>query len=213
MSDTSPEYIEPAEVPVAVTPRKKPGPKPKVQVTGRKIADGASLSTPAVTDAVEDSRWYWIGVTADCPVGYVTAGGECFTKTEELLSKDPNGGTSRAPVAGSLVRMTREKLQRLAERLPRTVIRFIDGSDDPTERMDPKATKRPPRAQVITIPSNEQVAADGAAGRATRAYRRHPGDKPAARYMYCLPCENQSNPYRGREYQTLDQTGLEWPED
>lgn len=215
MNELEQDFIEPSS-PAAAVPvvtRKKPGPKPKSQPTGRKIADGSALSTPLVTDAVEDARWYWIGVTADCPVGFITVGGECFTKTEEIVARDPNGGTSRSPVAGSLVKLTRDKLLRMAERLPRTIIRFLDGSDDASERLNPNQTKRPPRAQVITIPSQDQAQADAAAGRATRLYRRHPGDKPAAKFMYCVPVENQAKPFRGHEYQTLDQTGLEWPED
>lgn len=219
MNELDNTYIEPAATDAAipvVTGRKKPGPKPKAaQATGRKIADGAALSTPLVTNAIEDARWYWIGVTADCPVGFITVGGECFTKIEEIVAKDPNGGTSRSPVPGSLVKLTRDKLVRMAERIPRTVIRFLDGSDDATENhlAVPGQTKRPPRAQVITIPSPEQVEADRASGRATRTYRRHPGDRPAAQFLYCHPVERQDRPMRGHEYQTLDQTGLEWPED
>lgn len=204
---------DPAPIEVATTTRKKPGPKPKS--AAGKIASGADLAKTIESTSVEKSYWYWIGLTADCPVGYITVGGECFTKTEEDVKPDGNGGTSRAPVAGSLVKMTREKMLRMAERLPRTIIRFLEGEEDTTARMAPEShrVKRPPRAQVITIPSAAQNDAARAAGRATRQYRAIEGDKPAAKFMYCHLVENQGNPYRGREYQTLDQTGLEWPED
>lgn len=213
MSNLSNEetQIDTTAEPIAIATRKKPGPKPK-NPQARQIASGDTLSRISQSSGVEESRWYWIGVSAACPVGFITLSGECFAKMEELVSRNTSGDTVRTPVVGSLVKLTKSKLANMAKRIPCTVIRFLDGSDDATEAMDPNKTKRQ-RAQVITIPSPEQVEADRQAGRATRLYRQHPGDRPAAQFLYCIPVENQDDPYRGRTYQTLDQTGLEWPED
>lgn len=211
----------------AASPAPMPTPKPKAKKAKRPANKRAH--TPGrdlVPDlskhraSVESTRFYWVGVTPDCPVRFVDLAGINFPAHNENLIPDPSrpGRKKRQPVVGAIVPMNAEKIDQIRERLARTVIRF---TDDKGQKEEPGTgqnlgdlARRPRRGYLITIPREEDVAAREKAGRPTRRYMQQPGDQPAARYMFAKLCTNQTTGNRGDEYpDVLEQTGLDWPGD
>lgn len=163
---------------------------------------------------------YWIGALPDCPVESVDLCGLNFPKVNENLIDDPmrTGIKKRVPVIGAIVFITAEKIRALRERLPRTVIRFLD---EPEQRDEPgtgqnvgDVHKRARRGHLITIPTPEEVEARKKAGRSTRQYVPGPNDVPAANYLFAQLCADQQNGSREETYpETLADTGLVWPDE
>ena len=197
----------------------------RTQISGRDL----SIDTKKRGPAIEQSHWYWIGALPGLPVEGAHFGGQCFPKMEERVSKSSDGSTIRSPVIGALVRLTADNVKRIRDRLPRTVVRWRE--EEPEEREDriglAETTSKGGsgksvdavtgdhqrrRGHLITIPTEAEIAAKRAAGRAANLYLPRAGDEPASRYLFALLCHNQEQPGRGDHYPApLETTGLEWP--
>lgn len=187
-----------------------------------KKVEGAALVPNLTTYAPGTTREYvyWVGILPKSPVEGLTCAGISFPKMNERLIPDPSnpGQKRRIPVIGALVKLTREKLELMAARIPRTVVRFLDEEDVKDEPGTGENLgdlhRRARRGHLITIPSDEDIADRRARGKATQAYVQREGDEPAARFMFAMLCKNQTNPERGEFYpDVLENTGLSWPEE
>ncbi len=164
---------------------------------------------------------YWVGITPTCPVETIHCAGIAFPKVTEQLVSDPmrTGQKKRAPRIGALVWLTEQKIRLLRERLPRTVIRFLDQQGQREEAGTGEnigdVAVRPRRGHLITIPTPEAIADRERRGKAVRAYNPDPDrDVPAARFMFAQMCADQKNPVRGDYYpDPLEMSGLQWPEE
>lgn len=163
---------------------------------------------------------YWVGVTPSCPVEHIDLAAINFPKINELILPDPmrTNQKRRVPVIGSIVWLTRDRLELMEERLRRTVIRFYE---DGGQKEEPGTGQnvgdnhvRPRRGHLITIPSDEQIEQAKKAGRSVRRYVPQANDVPAARFMFAQLCSDQEKGNRGDVYpEPLEVTGLDWPED
>ena len=163
---------------------------------------------------------YWVGVTPSCPREHVDLAGINFPKVNENLVSDPmrTGSKRRVPVIGAIVELDARKVAMMRDKLKRTVIRFLDDGgqlEEPgTGQNVGDNHQRPRRGQIITIPTAEEIELRRQRGKPTNAYRPHPNDVPAARYMFAQICEDQQNGSRGEYYpDTLETTGLWWPDE
>jgi hypothetical protein len=164
---------------------------------------------------------YWVGVTPDCPRESIDLAGVNFPKINELIIPDP-GRTStkkRVPVIGSIVWLTEDKIRKMIERLPRTVVRYTSdegAKEEPgTGQNVGDVHERPRKGHLITIPTDAEIEAKRLKGRSVRTYSPDPRrDVPAARFMFAQLCADQENGSRGHTYpDTLETAGIEWPDD
>ena len=198
---------------------------PRAPSAGR-IA-GASL-VPDLTKRSEGfakQAWYWVGVLPGCPTEWVNLCGINFPKTNAVLieSRGRKGRKEHLAVIGSLVQLDRHKIQMMRDRLPRTVIRFYTAGAPPLApgAQDSHASqnladlsKQGRSGQLITIPTEEQIAECAKNGRPTQRYSPGPNDEPAARYMFAHLCEDQIRGNRRDTYpEPLETAGLEWPDE
>lgn len=173
----------------------------------------------SIRRGVDTSFLYWVGVTPSCPVEFIDLAGINFPKVNAALIPDPmrTGRTVRQGKIGSIVRLTEDKIQMMREKLPRTVVRFLndDGAkEEPgTGQNIGDVAQRPRRGQLITIPTDADIAQRRKLGKPTRAYTPDLlRDVPAARFMFAVLCDDQDQPERGEHYpEPLEETGLEWP--
>lgn len=163
---------------------------------------------------------YWVGVTPSCPREHIDLAGINFPKVNENLVSDPmrTGNKRRVPVIGAIVMIDEHKIQRMRDKLKRTVIRFLDDGGQQEEPGTGQNVgdnhQRPRRGQLITIPTPEEIEERRRRGKPTNEYRPHPNDVPAARYMFAQICEDQQKGSRGEYYpDTLETTGLWWPDE
>lgn len=186
----------------------------KGHTPGADLVPDLSRSAPGVTREV----FYWVGVFPACPVENLTVAGIAFPKVNEDLRPQP--GTNelqRVPHIGGITSLTADKIDTLRERLPRLVLRFRD----PNPGDEPMAgsglqdrQRRARRGQPIHIPTAAAIEAARKAGRTLPRYVASPNDEPAARYMFAVPCEDQEQPRPGGVYPpSLEETGLDWPEE
>jgi len=199
----------------APKPNPKPNPK-RVSIPGKDLLPDLSKgSGVAVREVV-----FWVGVIPDCPTEGIDLAGINFPKMNERLIPDPmrQGKKKRYPVVGAIVRLRRDKIEQMREKLTRTVIRFTDGSGtgqtvDPHSDLSVLETTRR-RGHLITIPTEADTNMRKEAGRPTHEYTANPNDVAAAKFMFAIPCPDQDNPQREEFYpDTLDITGLIWPDD
>lgn len=187
-------------------------PEKRTVISGTALSPDLSASSPVATR----SYWYWIGVTADCPSEHLDYAGIHFPKIVERVIRGPNGDTVRVPELGSLVKLNEAQVRKVADRLAHSVIRF---RNEPEQRNEPGTGensgkdphRRGRRGYPIRIPTAAEVEAVEKAGLPSNRYDASPNDEPASRYVYCLLCPDQDNPTRGRAYDSLESTGLEWP--
>ncbi len=99
-----------------------------------------------------------------------------------------------------------DNIRALRDVLPRMVVRWKD-------KAAREAKGLRPLAKIIKIPTAERLAQAKADGTHVSRYVRQPDDEPAVKYMYMHLCADQSEPERGHDYSTLDETGLVWPEE
>jgi len=179
-------------------------PKPQQLIS----ADSLSPDMTAVEAASERFK-YWIGIHPDCPVEGIGAAGLTFSKVNELIIPDPDGGkTTRVPVIGGIANIDRETLIRLKNVLPRIVIRFEEASDPYADEQGKTgqnvgdAFTRGRRGRLITIPK---------VGDSRRRYIPHPNDRPAINWMFMQLCADQDQGSRGTTYpESIAKTGLAW---
>lgn len=200
---------KPAQVASATKPS---GLSTKVRIDPAKLVPDLDTHRAAVTQ----SFWYWIGLTNACPVQAAFLGGECFPKTEELVSKDMHGATVRVPVFGAMVKLTREKFDRICEQMQRTVLRFdkADAGDkeEPGTGQNVGMPHRLPRKGYwIRIPTKHEVESRARSGMPVPSYAQGSNDEPGADYIYCVPAANQDQPVRGPYLpDPVSKTGMEW---
>lgn len=163
--------------------------------------------------SVATTYWYWIGVLPSCPVGALGLGGEMFPKINENIIRDHSGQQKRVPVIGNIVKLTKPKVDRMRERMSRTVLRFTSAPTGSSGVGAKVGNNIPPRkGYAITIPSDEEIEQRKASKLPARMYYQQEHDEPAARYMFAQLCSDQSSPSRGESYpEVLEKTGLPWP--
>lgn len=157
---------------------------------------------------------YWIGVVPECPLESVDIRGVHFPKVTAQVkpSSRAPGMTDRIPQIGVITELTEEKFLALRERIPRTVIRFIDGPPPTvgTRDLGDEAPRR--RGHIITIPTPEELEERRRQGRSAREYRRQSGDVGVAKFLFMQLCKDQERGERGGTYPyTLDHSDMVWP--
>ena len=180
--------------------------------------------TPSFEDGMVGTiskYYYWVGVLPASPAESIDIAGINFPKLNELVIDDParTGRSKRVPVIGSVVPLDEAKIRLLRERLPRSVVRFLDGGQSEGVVDEPGTGQnlgdlhvRPRKGYMVRIPSDQQLKERRERGRSSRPYVKKSGDEPAARYMFAVLCRNQNKPERGDFYpEPLEKTGLEWP--
>ncbi len=193
--------------------------KKKARFAGSSLVpdiEGRRASLGIITEVV-----YWVGLIPSCPTDAITLAGVCFPKMNERLIADPmrpgSGKKARVPVNGAIVRLTAAHIERMRDRLRRTVIRFYEAAqkDEPNTGINVGDDHyRARRGQVITIPTAEDIKKRIEKGRPTREYVPAEFDLPAADFMYAVPCPDQANPERSQKLpDVLSETGLDWPGD
>lgn len=211
----NPDVGTPAVIEVPQTPAAPA----KTKISGSSLVPDIEKSRK--DGGVMRSYKYWVGVTPNCPVSYITMAGICFPKINENLIDDPMGGSvkRRIPVVGAIVTLNEMQMRRLLKRLPQTVVRFIDFDagtmEEPgTGKNIGDVHQQPRRGQLITIPTKEEVEQRLASNKATRDYTPSPSDVPAARFMFAQLCGDQKLGSRGDFYpETLETAGFDWPEE
>jgi hypothetical protein len=162
-------------------------------------------------EIVSVEETFWMGLTADCPLGQIDVAGLHFPKKEESIVINDAGKQVRVPEIGGLDKtVTIHNFQALMEVLPRLVMRM--GKEVHEERGTGENTKhraRGVRGKLIKIPTKEMIAesVDGV-GRQLKPYVRRPGDVPATDFMFF---HHAPNGVRGHEFPTISEVGLTWP--
>ncbi len=170
-----------------------------------KIAGSDLVPHPTATVGHAREYWYWIGVTAECPTAFLTAGGIAFPKDEEIIEPDltRKGRPTRRPVFGTIHKLNEGQIRLILDHLPRRVVRSLPGQNADGSR----------KACEVRIPSDEKVAEAKKHRRPSPEYVAQKDDEPAARYMFAVLCPDQDNPTRGHHYpKSLEEEGLEWPD-
>lgn len=213
--------------PVDSVPPTEPVESPQVASTAtataampapKRVARGADL-VPDLSKhkaGISTSYWYWIGGLPGLPVENVAIGGETFPKMEERVIVTGTE-THRSGVIGALVRLTPEKVKRIREALPRTIIRFTEakgvfarGTGERVDVVMGEPTRR--KGFPITIRPEAECIERAKNNFGVDAYEARPHDEPAADYLFAALCVDQSRPTRGEYYpDPLSTTGLEWP--
>lgn len=185
------------------------------------IIAGADLVADLSKDApgVTYRYFYWVGSFPACPVEGLFCSGIAFPKvTQEIIQEKGTLEMQRVPRIGAIANLTKDKIDLLRERLPRTVIRFHDAPGEDDEPMAGSslsdAQTRARRGHPVQIPSKAQIKkAKDAGNRPPPRYVAGPHDRPAAEYMFAVLCEDQENPRPGGVYPpSLAAAGLVWPE-
>ncbi len=200
--------------------------------TGTKRASSSIKGSALVADlgkapGVEKSYAYWCGALQGCPSEAIECGGINFPKMTQLVMGQGQL-TQRVPMVGAIKRLSESKLRLIAEQLPLRRIRFraapaapqkwdrskkemVDGEYDGT-LTDLEYVRR--EGRLVRIPSKAQVDDAIKKNRKPPSYVAGDFDEPAARYMFCVLCENQKNPATGLAYpESLEVTGLQWPDE
>jgi hypothetical protein len=183
---------------------------------------GSALAAPLPPASELTFRTYWIGALPGLPVEHADIGGIHFPKLQEHVIRTPDGDTRRVPKIGSLVKLTRDDIAFLAERLPRTIVRFAGSEQDAEAVARPQGSgidsvvgeqSRRRRGLLITVPTPKEIAQRRAAGLPTHAYHREPLDEPVANYLFAAEVQDQDHPSRGEYYpEPLSKTGIRWSE-
>jgi hypothetical protein len=192
-------------------PRKihKPDPTPK---TGSATKFSGQDLVPKNLEerrlAVETRCAYWVGALPDMPGGGTAwVGGVGFHKLTEHVQQDGTvaSKTRRTPKFGDVQFLNRDEVQRVAETLPRCIVRVTK-----TPEEEPIADRR---GRLIQIPTEEDIELRKKHKRRIVRYQPAAGDEPLARYLFMVPCVDQKNPQTGHEYPPpLEETGIEWPD-
>ena len=211
--DLNPDVGQPATLTAQNTPQPA-----QTHIAGSDLVP--DITSHKAQQGVARTFKYWVGVTPSCPREHIDLAGINFPKVNENLVSDPmrTGNKRRVPVIGSIVDLDQRKILKMRDRLRRTVIRFLDDAGQTEEPGTGQNVGdnhvRPRRGQIITIPTDEDIEDRGRRGKPTNAYRPHPNDVPAARYMFAQICDDQDKGSRGEYYpDTLETTGLSWPDE
>ena len=216
---TAPKKSEFVGKPAVAVAQEAPRPVAKTKVGGASLVP--DLSRQAANSGVSKEYRYWVGVTPDCPRESIDLAGINFPKVNARLTPDPmrTNVKQRVPVIGAIVFLTEDKIRKMLDVLPRTVIRF---TDDAGQNEEPGTGKnigdnhgRRRKGHVITIATEEDTQLRRKTGKSARTYTPDPKrDVPAARFMFAQICTDQVNGSRGEVYpDTLENSGLEWPDE
>lgn len=159
---------------------------------------------------------FWIGVIPECPREHIDICGVHFPKITAKVKPSAltPGLTDRVPQIGAIVELTEDKFSAIMERIPRTVIRFLDGNAEVNqERGELGEDIQRRKGHIITIPTEEELEQRRKAGRSAREYIKRPGDVGAAAFIFMHLCKDQDRGERGSSYPyTLDTSGAHWPD-
>lgn len=158
---------------------------------------------------------YWVGLTPDCPLGDISCAGLSFPKTnDDLYNVQGEMRTQRSVKIGAITFIDAARLQLLKDRLPRLVIRFGQPPVGSLNVGDQIANPQPRRAGSLhEIPTPAEVKERRDMKAPTLEYNYQQGDENAAKYMFMVLCPDQEAGKQGDKIpQTLDQTGVIWPE-
>lgn len=199
-------------------PIRAPVPKaPKKQRTGKVSKVSASDLSPdldANNPGIDEEHLYWIGALPACPSEHLDLVGIHFPKLVEQIIRRKDGGQSRVPLIGSVVRLNKDKIIRMRDRLKRTVIRFRDPKvDDIGVGSSVESYKHKlRRGDPVTLPAEGENEARRKNNMPANVYTRDPMDEPAANYLFAVLCDDQERGSRGATYpEPLSVTGIEWP--
>ena len=200
------------------TPKKRG--RPKGSKNARKpvdlTPDIAVLGERAVSTA---PKYFWVGLFPECPQSVVHLAGVSFQKmTERLYDRPGQERKQRMAQVGGIQKIDAEQMERMAEIISRTVVRFFDEPipvrDDDVELVQTLSESGPVRGHVLKAPTKQQLEEAAEYKRSVRPYRPNPHDRNVAHYLYCVPCADQTRPAGGMHLpDPVSVTGLEWPKD
>lgn len=204
-------------------------------------AGKAFLPDPELLAVATTKRYsFWVGVYPACPPDGVVVGAINFPKVSAKLRRPPDSDTyEHFPYIGGIVPMSRAQFDRVCDRMKYQLIRFAEPRNDKQpmagskmednrvpsklevremrengEAMPPGFYKRKAGTEggPVKIPRPEDIKKAKENGRALPGYMAQPYDEPAARYLFCIPCEDQENPRAGEIYPpSIADTGMVWP--
>ncbi len=186
----------PKKIAVPVPPGLTPAAAPAVPKAAPQAAPKSKRTIPIalpnlVPEKVDLGHWYWVGALPECPRVVVHVAGIEFPKvTETVRWKNSLGVVERTKNAGVVLRLTETKLHLLADRLARGVVRPSRGFVTDQENTHGQVVldaKRPLPAAILTIPTEQELAAAAKRDRATRPFCPQPGDRPLADFIYLQP--------------------------
>lgn len=160
------------------------------------------------------SRWlrFWVGLLPHCPQHVIRVAGITFKHRGGSWKEDrfdPSGERFET-WDGTLVVMNKEKFEIFKERVPRTVVRITEKKMITNVAGDEIVP--PPRVEIITIPTDEQIKAREEAGFPITPYDWDPDkDHAFCDLAYCIHFE-EGDPDRALPGSMRD-TGLKWPEE
>ena len=119
--DLNPDVGQPATLTAQAKPQQG-----KTHIGGSDLVP--DLDAHKAQSGVARSYKYWVGVTPSCPREHIDLAGINFPKVNENLVTDPmrTGNKRRVPVIGAIVDIDEHRVQRMRDKLKRTVIRFLD---------------------------------------------------------------------------------------
>lgn len=202
------------------TGQPKPPASPAPRAPSRRSAKITGFTAKlAEGPTVELSRWYWVGVTPECPMDSLDFAGVNFPKINELITNDSQGIQARIPVIGGLVKLYRSDVEALRDQISRAVIRFREAFSpekwDRSIRRDVSNRSNPPRkGEKVMIPTEKELAERDKNGFVVVRYERGQFDEPAARYVFAHLCDDQQRGSRGSYYpDSLEKTDeIPWPD-
>jgi hypothetical protein len=176
--------------------------------------------------AVFHGKWWWIGALPTLRnLEGATVAGLSFKRDIYKVTVGINGKTDRERLSGATHKLTRQKIELIAERVSHTMVRWRGGSGNESDVLasggvegqtledvgEAKGNKGR-SAQLIRIPSDVDVKKGAEHNRPPRPYVMQAGDEPLMNYLYCVPCAGPNA--RGLELPApLSETGLAWPKD
>lgn len=169
--------------------------------------------------AIFNGRWFWIGsLPTLLGIEGVTIAGLSFNRHIGTYENDINGKTEWTKWWGETIELNEEKVAKIIERLQHTVVRWrvqkagtIQTEDGELEDFGTPA-KPGRKAQLIRIPTDQQMEEGKRYSRTPQVYVQEEGDEAISKYVYCVPCTG----YGDRGFSpppSLWETGLTWPKD
>jgi len=140
------------------------------------------------------SRFHWLGVSVLNPMDVVAIGGISFPRYNGEPAVDEVGKTRFVPTRGAIVPLTRAHLERIADYLAHSVVRFHEA---------PRSDGARRKGHEVKIPRDST-------GRNHARYTHQQWDEPMADYVFLQLCDDQEHPDRGsHEPPAVSETGIE----
>jgi hypothetical protein len=172
------------------------------------------VPTPILEPAPgEERRYFWVGALPELPHEFYDMAGIGFPKQTELVRRvDSVGRTERIRCRGHVLALTASQLERLAERLGRTIVRPAPFAEETGAGvvLDRDVGRRP-WGRVVTSPSAEMIEATKNRTRPMRPVEPRHGDRAVAEFLYLVPVENNKPHFFDTELpKPIAETGLEF---